>query len=152
LVRALKDTPPDTGSARKPLFRVSTALAALDHHQGKPDRRRKSDNGGRVNVDLARMYVRLDDLRDKIEGAETVEDRRRLMREEFFPLLAETTAAMKEDSKQSGEDQNYAGLRIEEHLRVQLVTLRHCCGWHSDEVLHEFNVATWPEYAADMDA
>jgi hypothetical protein len=31
-VRALKDTPADAGTERKPLFRVSTAVTALDHH------------------------------------------------------------------------------------------------------------------------
>jgi hypothetical protein len=156
LLRALKDTPADAGSEPKPLFRVSRAVKALDHHRGKLDRRRKSDNGGgAVTVDQQRMFVmfvRLDDLHGKIEGAETVEERRRLMREEFFPLLPATTTAMREDSKQSGEDERYGGLRIHEHERMQLVTLRHCCGWNSDEVLHEFNVATWPDYAHEVDA
>jgi hypothetical protein len=45
MVRALKDTPADAGTERKPLFRVSTAVAALDQHRGKPDRRRKPGNG-----------------------------------------------------------------------------------------------------------
>jgi hypothetical protein len=147
LVRALKDTPPDAGSERKPLFRVSTAVGAMDHHWGKPDRRRKENGGGAVNYDLARMYLRLDDLRDRVEGAETVEERRRLMREQFFGLLAETTAAMRADSKQNGEDERCGGLRIAEHERIQLVTLRHCCEWNSDEMMHQFNLATWPEYA-----
>jgi hypothetical protein len=70
LVRALKDTPADAGNERKPLFWVSTAVAALDRHKDKPDGRRKPVNGGAVNVnvnyDLQRMFVRLDDLRYKI--------------------------------------------------------------------------------------
>jgi hypothetical protein len=147
LVRALKDTPADAGTERKPLFRVSTAVAALDQHRGKPDRRRKPDNGGgNVDVELQRMFIRLDDLRDKIEkGTDTIEDRQRLTREEFFPLLYETTLAMYEDSKRQGEDRDYGGLRIAEHERVQLVTMRHCCGWNSDEIMAEYNAATATE-------
>jgi hypothetical protein len=67
MARALKDTPPDAGSARKPTYRVSTAVAALDQHRRKPDRRRKSGNGGpEINFDLQRMFVRLEDVREKI--------------------------------------------------------------------------------------
>jgi hypothetical protein len=144
LVRALKDTPADAGTERKPLFRVSTAIKALDQRRGKPDRRRKPGNGGGGNVDveLQRMFIRLDDLHDKIVGAATIEERRQIMRGEFFPLLSATTTAMYKDSSRSGEDEGYAGLRIGEHERVQLVTLRECCGWHSDEVLAAYNAAT----------
>jgi hypothetical protein len=150
MVRALKDTPADAGTERKPLFRVLTAVEALDRHRGKPDRRRKPGNGGggNVDVDLQRSFIRLDDLRDKIEGAEAIEERQRLMRAEFFPLLYATTVAMYEASKRSGEDPDYGGLRIAEHERLQLVTMRHCCGWHSDEVMAEYNAATAIEDAA----
>jgi hypothetical protein len=157
LVRALKDIPADAGTERKPLFRVLTAIDALDQHRARPDRRRKQDNGGNVDVELQRMFIRLEDLRDKIEGdyvagdmvaiesTEIIEGRRRLMREEFFPLLFATTLAMYKDSKRSGEDRDYGGLRIAEHERVQLVTMRHCCGWNSDEALTEYLAATATE-------
>jgi hypothetical protein len=140
LVRALKDTPADAGSERKPLFRVSTAVAALERHRGKPDGRRRPGNGVAVadmNHDLQRMFVRLDDLRDKIENAATLKERREIMRKQFFPLLLETRRAMIKDGKAIAENDVWLTLRVAEHERLQLVTLRAVCGWNTDEVLAE---------------
>lgn len=44
MVRALAGTPPDAGSEKKPLFRVSTASDALARHRAKPDGRVGTDN------------------------------------------------------------------------------------------------------------
>ena len=143
LARALKKTPADAGTDKKPLFRVSTAVEALEAHRGRPDRRRKtSDGGGHVDVELQRMFIKLDDLHGEIAGAATIEARRKLMREEFFPLNFATTRAMTEASRRCGEDREFGSLRIAEHERVQLMTLRQVCGWNADEVMDEYNAAT----------
>jgi phage terminase Nu1 subunit (DNA packaging protein) len=44
MVRALAGTPPDAGTDKKPLFRVSTASDALARHRAKPDGRFGSDS------------------------------------------------------------------------------------------------------------
>jgi hypothetical protein len=145
LLRALKDTPADAGSERKPLFRVSTAIKALDHHRGKPDRRRKPDNGGgEVTLDLATRFAKLDQLRERVEQAPTIREARRIMRTEFFPTLAETNRAMREHAEMVGEDGRLTGLRVAEHERIQIVTLREPCRWNVEQMLEEFNAVTAP--------
>ena len=90
-----------------------------------------------MNHDLQRMFVRLDDLRDKIENAATLKERREIMRKQFFPLLLETRRAMIKDGKAIAENDVWLTLRVAEHERLQLVTLRAVCGWNTDEVLAE---------------
>jgi hypothetical protein len=146
LVRALRNTPAEAGTERKPLFRVSTAIEALDQHRARPDRRRKENNGGgHVDAELQRMFFRLDDLHDRIADVEAVDERRQIMREEFFPLLTMTTAAMYEACQRSGGREG-AAVYIGEHERVELMTLRHVCGWNVEQMMAEYDVATTAEH------
>jgi hypothetical protein len=147
MVRALKDTAADAGSEKKPLFRVSTAVAALDRHRGKPDRRRKQSDGGDVafNRELERMFLRLDELRDKIEATPTVEGRLTLLRERFFSLVSETCRAMRADGESIGEDDVRLSLRVDAFERMQVITMRHLVGWNTDRVLFEYNRSLNPD-------
>jgi hypothetical protein len=145
MVRALKDTPADAGSERKPLFRVSTAVDALHRHTKKPDGRRQTSNGvvaGDIGYELQRMFIQLDSLREKIAATATVKERIRLLREKFFPLLAATGRAMREDGDSVNEDDVRLTLRVEAHERTQMLTLRHLVNWNSDRMFYEFNKAT----------
>ena len=144
VTKVMQGVAPDAkvnGQARWKLRKFVDALAAHE----RPAAAGSNGDGGHNNFNLQRMFVQLDDLHGKIEDAKTVEKRRQMMREQFFPLLAETTAAMHEDSRRSGEDSRYGGLRISEHERVQLMTLRKACGWNAEEVMDEFNAVTWSD-------
>jgi hypothetical protein len=82
MVRALKDTPADAGTERKPLYRVSTAVTALDQHRGKPDRRRKPGNGrtevlsGTAAAEAAVAFERYDVAYDAMTKLPTLQARR----------------------------------------------------------------------------
>jgi hypothetical protein len=132
--RALRGIAPDGHENGQPRWRLTTILKALD-------RRTREVRDG-PSSELQRMFFRLDELREKIERASVVEERVRLLREEFFPLLATTGRAMREDGDSVNEDDVRLTLRVEAHERTQMLTLRHLVNWNSDRMLYEFNKAT----------
>jgi hypothetical protein len=52
--------------------------------------------------------------------------------------VADMEGAMLADAKRGGEDPRTTELRIAEHTRINVLTLREALGWNSDEVWQEF--------------
>jgi DNA-binding MarR family transcriptional regulator len=147
LMRALKSVAREGGSDRKPLFRLSTAVAALERHRGMPDRRLRNVSDSMPSHELAIMFVRLDDAYQKVITAQTLEERRALARA-FFPVLADVGKAMTISARKVAEDERLTHLRVQEHERVHLATLRNSCEWSLEEIFAEFDRATGdnPDY------
>jgi hypothetical protein len=110
LVRALKDTPADAGTERKPLFRVSTAVAALDQHRGKPDRRRKANNGGGNNLAMEVLCDRHFEREAAMRALPTLEQRREAARA-MLPELIELDRLTRQVGLANGQDSEVVDLR-----------------------------------------
>lgn len=141
IVRALRGVRPDAVEKGAPRYRMAVAVAALERHAAK-----NNNSGDGISADLQKRFAALDALADKIRNATSVEKRRKLMRSEFFELLFETTTAMHASAKASGEDEHYSMLRIAEHERLQIMTLRQDCAWNADQMLTEYNAAIVPHF------
>jgi hypothetical protein len=127
LVRAVRHVQPDGTERGQPRYSMPTILAALDAHQGN----------GAGNGDLERQFAELDAEYRRIQNAPTVRDRRALARA-FFSAVAAIETAMHADARRLGEDPRHASLRIAEHTRLNVLTLRDALGWNSDELWSEF--------------
>jgi phage terminase Nu1 subunit (DNA packaging protein) len=79
MARALAGTPPDAGTEKKPLFRVSTASDALARHRAKPDGRVGSD-GNAATAQLTAERVRV-----AREQADAVALKNQVARSEYVP-------------------------------------------------------------------
>jgi len=76
---------------------------------------------------------------DAVRTAPTLEKRRKLARASFFPFLATVESAMYADAKRAPrEDPVITGLRVAEHTRLNVWTLRDALGWNRDEAWTEF--------------
>lgn len=96
----------------------------------------KSDSGG-VNSDLQQKFDRLEVMYKALRNGPTLEKRRALA-PAFFRFVAEVESAMYDDARRNGEDLNSATLRISEHTRLNVLTLRDALGWNSDETWSAF--------------
>src|SRR5690242_15407371 len=83
IVRALRGTPRDGGSADRPQYTVATVSRALEDHFAA-----KSGRSPAVSDDLERQFAELEARYDAVRGAPTLEERRKLARASFFPFLA----------------------------------------------------------------
>jgi hypothetical protein len=134
LVRALRHVEPDgreRGQARYTLRTITDALAA---HEAR--NKSGADDSG-ANPDLQRKFDELDERYRDVQNGPTLEERRKRARA-FFSFVADVEAAMYANAKRSGEDPRTARLRIAEHSRISVLTLREALGWNSDEVWVEF--------------
>ena len=132
VVRALRGTPRDGGSADRPTYTVATASRALEQHFAA-----KFGGAGPVNHDLQQKFERLEAMYNGVRNGPTLEERRELARA-FFRFVAEVESAMYADARRSGEDPRYASLRISEHTRLNVLCLRDVLGWNSEETWSAF--------------
>ena len=132
LVRALRHVEPDGTERGRPRYSMPTILAALDAHQGRVR------GAGVVSHDLERRFAELDRRYDAVRAAPTVDERRELARVSLFPFVAAVESAMYADARRSGESPRSASLRIAEHTRLNVLTLREALGWNTNEVWAEF--------------
>jgi hypothetical protein len=132
LVRALRHVKPDGHQRGQPRYTMRTITDALAAHEG---RNRGADAA--VNRDLQARFVELEKQYNAVQAAPTVEERRKKART-FFRFLAATEDAMIADARRSGEDPRLTSLRVAEHTRLHVATLRHALGWNFDEAWAEF--------------
>jgi hypothetical protein len=133
LTRALRHVQPDGTERGQPRYSMPTILAALDAHQGR--------SNGAGNGDLERQFAELDAEYRRIQNAPALKERRALARG-FFSAVAAIETLMHADARRLGEDPRHASLRIAEHTRLSVLTLRDALGWNSDELWSEFLVTT----------
>jgi hypothetical protein len=133
LVRALRRVKPDGTERGQPRYTMRAIVAALAEHGA-------GNNGATINHDLERKFAELEAMYDGVQSGPTLAERRKRARA-FFAFLAEVESLMYIDAKRCGEDPRMTALRVAEHTRVNVVTLRHALGWNSDEVFAEFNKA-----------
>lgn len=129
LVRALRRVKPDGYERGHPRYTLKTITDALAvHHQG---------GGEGVSRDLQLMFAELDQRYRAVQNAPTLAERRQQARV-FFSFVVEVEGAMYADAKRRGENPRVAQLRIAEHTRVNVLTLRDALDWNSDEAWAEF--------------
>ena len=125
--RAVRGLAPDGYEKGKPRWRLARIVEALNPPSG----------GGAVNPDLEQKFNELDARYTAIRDAPTLAGRRKLARA-FFTFVAEVEIAMHADSRRSGEDPRSAALRIAEHTRLNVLTVRDALAWDSDKTWAEF--------------
>ena len=128
LVRALRHVKPDGYERGHPRYTLKTITDALAVHQG-------GDDG--ISRDLQPMFDELDQRYRAVQDAPTLAERRQQARV-FFSFVVEVEAAMYADAKRRGENLRIAQLRISEHTRLNVLTLRDALDWNSDEAWDEF--------------
>lgn len=90
-----------------------------------------------INHDLQQKLDVLDLQYMAVQTAPTLAERRKRA-PAFFRLVAQVEAAMYADAKRNGEDPFVAALRVNEHSRLNVLTLRNVLSWNSDETWAEF--------------
>lgn len=128
LVRALRHVKPDGHERGHPRYTLKTITDALAVHQG---------GGEGVSRDLQPMFDELDQRYRAVQNAPTLAERRQQARV-FFSFVVEVEGAMYADAKRRGENLRMAELRIAEHTRLNVLTLRDALDWNSDEAWAEF--------------
>jgi hypothetical protein len=126
--RAVLDLTPDGYEGKSPRWRLARIVDRLARN-----------NGADVTAshDLQRKFAELEAQYNGIQNAPTLAERRKRARA-FFPFLAEVESAMYADAKRHGEDPRMTHLRVAEHTRLNLFTLRQALGWTSDKIFAEF--------------
>lgn len=124
--RAVRGLAPDGYEKGKPRWRLARIVEALN-----------PPSGGTVNSDLEQKFQEIDARYAAVRDASTLAERRELARA-FFTFVAEVEIAMHADSRRSGEDRCSAALRIAEHTRLNVLTLRDALAWDSDKTWAEF--------------
>ncbi|SDJ91656.1 hypothetical protein SAMN05216338_107317 [Bradyrhizobium sp. Rc2d] len=130
--RATRGLKPDAFERGKPRWRLARIVDAL---QARAMRTRGASTS--VNDDLERQFAELEARYDAVRSAPTLDARRKMARA-FFTLLADVEDAMCADAKRYGEDPAHTRLRIAEHTRVHLCTLRQALGWTYDKIFEDF--------------
>jgi hypothetical protein len=133
LVRALRHVKPDGYERGHPRYTLKTITDALALQQGR-DKGGADDGIGR---DLQPMFDELDQRYRAVQNAPTLAERRQQARV-FFSFVVEVEGAMYSDAKRRGENLRMAELRIAEHIRLNVLTLRDALDWNSDEAWVEF--------------
>jgi hypothetical protein len=128
--RAVRGLTPDAYQNGKPRWRLARIVDALNARAGR--------NRNAVDHDLEKQFAELEQCYDAVRAAPTLDERRALARTSLFPFLAQTESAMYADAKQSGEDPRLTSLRVAEHTRLNVWTLRDVLGWNRDEAWSEF--------------
>jgi hypothetical protein len=129
--RALRGIPPDGHEGKQPRWRLKTILNAVDRHTG----RNAAPSANELPPHVAALCTRLDGLLTKMLETKSVAEARKIMRSEYFSMLAETTRAMYAiaDSDRT--------IYVMEHERLNLAVCRKPCGWSFDEILAEYDKA-----------
>jgi hypothetical protein len=130
--RVLRSVAPDGHEDGQPRWKLTTILKALDRHLGHT-----SAPAEAPPMHLAALYVRLDQLYDKVISSKSVAHGRRVMCCEFFPTLYECTQEM-----MAAYTADHSLMYTIEHERTQLAVCRKACGWHMDEMMAEYAAAT----------
>ena len=73
-----------------------------------------------------------------VRAAPSLDERRQLVRMSLFPFLAEVESEMYSDARRSGEDPRVTALRVAEHTRLNVFTLRDVLGWTHEQAWAEF--------------
>jgi len=136
--RAVRDLAPDAFENGKPRWKLARIVEALNAQAA-----RNKCASAAVNHDLPRKFAELEAQYDGVQNAPTLAERRKRARA-FFPFLAEVESAMYADAKRHGEDPRMTHLRVAEHTRQHLFTLRQALGWTFDEIWSEFNKTAEP--------
>ena len=130
--RAVRGLAPDSYEKGKPRWRLARIVEALN-----PPAARGKDNDGDISRDLQPMFDELDQRYRAVQNAPTLAERRQQARV-FFPFVMEVEGAMYAEAKRRGENLRMAQLRIAEHTRLSVLTLRDALDWNSDEAGAEF--------------
>jgi hypothetical protein len=143
MVRALKDTPADAGTERKPLFRVSTAVTALNQHRGKPDRRRKPGDG-RTEVlngtaaEAAVAFERYDVAYDAMTKLPTLQARRDAAYK-LQPLAKQMLELMHDRDVEADLHPEHVELKNQAVTLLIVKGLETPCSWSHSEAWNYFN-------------
>jgi hypothetical protein len=131
--RAVRGLAPDAHDEQaRPRWRLARIVEVLNARAA-----RNRDADAAVNHDLQQKFARLEALYDGVQNAPTLGERRKRARA-FFPFLAEVESAMYADAKRHGEDPAHTHLRVAEHTRLHLCTLRRALSWTYDKIFEEF--------------
>jgi hypothetical protein len=128
--RVVRDLVPDAHEKGQPRWRLARIVEVLNAKRSK-------GNADDVSHDLQAKFDDLETRYDTVRNAPTLRERRKLA-PPFFRFLVEVEDAMRADAKRSGEDARIIGLRVSEHTRVYVATLRQALGWNFDETWDEF--------------
>ena len=130
--RAVRGLTPDTFQKGKPRWRLARIVERLNERAA---RNRTSDA---MSHNLERRFAELEQRYDAVRAAPTLDERRALARTSFFPFLAEVESEMYSDARRSGEDPRVTALRVAEHTRLNVFTLRDVLGWTHEQAWAEF--------------
>jgi hypothetical protein len=130
--RAVRGLTPDTFQKGKPRWRLARIVERLNERAA---RNRTSDA---MSHNLERRFAELEQRYDAVRAAPTLDERRALARTSFFPFLAEVESEMHADARRSGEDPSVTALRVAEHTRLNVFTLRDVLGWTHEQAWAEF--------------
>ena len=131
--RAVRGLTPDTFQKGKPRWRLARIVERLNERAAHNAR-----SSAAVNYDLERRFAELEQRYDAMRAAPTLDERRALARTSFFPFLAEVESEMYSDARRSGEDPRVTALRVAEHTRLNVFTLRDVLGWTHEQAWAEF--------------
>jgi len=134
--RATRGLKPDAFERGKPRWRLARIVDAL-HARAMRTRGASAS----VSRELEEQFAQLEACYNAVRTAPTLDARRKSARA-FFTMLADVEDAMHADAKRSGEDPAHTRLRVAEHTRVHLCTLRQALGWTYDKIFEEFLKAT----------
>jgi hypothetical protein len=132
--RAVRGLTPDGHERGQPRWRLARIVAALSQRTGRAS--------PPTDQALQDRFARLDALDARVRAAPTLEQRRKLARE-LFVMLQDIDRAMRDDARRAREAPELTGYRCEAHVRTVLATLRDPCGWTFEQILDEFNSATF---------
>jgi hypothetical protein len=133
--RAVRGLAPDAIERGQPRWRLARIVEALNERAARNNGERPQHDPG-----LQARFDHLDALDAQVRAAPTLQKRRQMARE-FFPVLADTDRAMRDDARRSSENPELTGHRCDRHLQTLLWTLREPCGWTFEEMLAEYNSA-----------
>jgi hypothetical protein len=129
--RVVRGLVPDGYEGKSPRWRLARIVEALNA---------RKNGANAVNHDLQQKFAELEAQYNGIQNAPTIAERRSRVRA-FFPFLAEVESAMYADAKRCGEDPRMTHLRVAEHTRLNLFTLRQALDWTCDKIFAEFQKA-----------
>jgi hypothetical protein len=136
VLRSLKNTPRDAGTAGRPEYKISTASRAVERHL-------RAGNGGGIDPDLQRLYDEHFAAEARMRALPTLEARREAA-SAMLPLIVETDKATRRIAIASGQDSDHVHLRADQMLRLYARGIEGPTEWSFDEV--------WTMFAEAEDA
>ncbi|MFZ2159332.1 MAG: hypothetical protein WAV72_24865 [Bradyrhizobium sp.] len=130
LIRALKNTPRDAGTAARPQYKIATAAKAVAAHLD-------GGNGGGGNVGgtdptLQALFAEFDRQDAEMRKLPELEQRRAAARI-LAPLIAEIDRSMRARDRANGVDPEYADLRADKVFLLTARGLEGPCEWSLDQ-------------------